>query len=387
MEKRVAIAGDLSFLSLGEIFQLLGSNQSTGVLRVISLYADEPGTIFFKNGSPHDASCGGLKGLDAIYALFGWTKGEYEFTIESVENKDAIKKSQMEIILEGSKMLDDGLIEELGILNKQTPGYVEKSGTLPVIRGPLVDYMYVVDEEDFSNAETIIKQGKHGNWNWVVLDGVVEIRKETPSGQIPINRVGLGAFVGSIAGLLLQSNVRSATVVSVGNVQLGVLDSQRLAMEYSCLTSDFKEIIISLDKRIKQVTNRTVEVMSKKKNTFSELIKDKKIFIRQGDNEDCAYTIDQGSAYIVKGTDQEPFLLNTLEEGDFIGNIPFFHFGHEPNGANVYVTDDFTVNPLNREQIQSEFDRLSLTFKNMIRNSSNILAATTKTISDFKIQK
>jgi CRP-like cAMP-binding protein len=194
----------------------------------------------------------------------------------------------------------------------------------------------------------------------------------------------MGSFVGSIAGLLLQSNVRSATVVSIGRAQLGVLDSQRLAMEYTRLSSNFKEIILSLDNRIKQITNRTVEVFSGKKKDVKEVIKGKKVFIKQGDKEDGIYSIDQGNAYVVRSTKRGLFLLCTLEEGDFIGDVPFLRFGHEPNSASIYVTEDFAINQRNRGELENEYEQLSVTFKNMIKNSSGFLSATTKMLCDFK---
>ncbi len=387
MDKKAVIAGNLSFLSLAEVFQLLGGNKNTGILSINSIYSEKPGLIYFQDGKAVDAVCGTLAGLDAIYALFGWTEGEFEFSKEDITNKDIIKTSQMEIILEGTKMLDEGRVEELGAValeDRSSERTSKESGTIPVIKGPLVDYMYVVDEEDFEDNATIIKQGKHGNWNWVVLDGIVEIRKETPNGQVPIIRVGMGSFVGSIAGLLLQSNVRSATVVSIGRAQLGVLDSQRLSMEYTRLSSNFKEIILSLDNRIKQITNKTVEVFSRKKKDVKEIIKGKKVFIKQGDKEDGIYSIDQGYAYVVRSTKRGLFLLCTLEEGDFIGDVPFLRFGHEPNSASVYVTENFAINQRNRGELENEYEQLSVTFKNMIKNSSGFLSATTKILCDLK---
>ena len=88
-------------------------------------------------------------------------------------------------------------------------------------------YLYVVDEEDFFDGEHIVEEGKHGSWIWVILEGVVDIVKEMDSGTIPIVRIGDGSFIGSMASFLLQGHIRTATAIAVGNVQLGVLDSQR----------------------------------------------------------------------------------------------------------------------------------------------------------------
>ena len=108
------LAGNLDFLSLGDILQLLGSNSSTGILRIRSKYAQEPGLIYFINGNPVNALAGSLTGLDAVNALFGWVDGEFEFSEENIRRKNVIKKSRMQIILDCLSMLDDGQIERLG---------------------------------------------------------------------------------------------------------------------------------------------------------------------------------------------------------------------------------------------------------------------------------
>ncbi len=107
------LAGNLNFLSLGDILQLLGSNASTGVLRITSRYAQDLGLIYFHNGNPVNASVGSLAGVDAVNSLFGWLEGEFEFIEEKVDGENVIKKSRMQIILDCLRMLDDGQIEQL----------------------------------------------------------------------------------------------------------------------------------------------------------------------------------------------------------------------------------------------------------------------------------
>jgi hypothetical protein len=99
MRDNVVLAGNLKFLALGDIMQLLGANSSTGVLRLISRYATEPGFIYFENGNPTNASCGNKMGLEAVYSLFGWTDGEFEFSKENISSQRVITKSRMGIIL------------------------------------------------------------------------------------------------------------------------------------------------------------------------------------------------------------------------------------------------------------------------------------------------
>ena len=114
MNKNTALEGNLNFLSLGDIMQLLGSNGSSGILRIHSPHMPEPGIIYFENGNPVNASDGTLAGLDGLYALFGWTEGEFEFSQERISVEKVINRSRMGIILDSLKMLDDGEIVRLG---------------------------------------------------------------------------------------------------------------------------------------------------------------------------------------------------------------------------------------------------------------------------------
>jgi hypothetical protein len=317
----VVLAGSLDFLNLGEVLQLLGSNGSTGILCITSKYARSPGLIYLLNGNPVNASADSLSGLEAVYSLFGWIEGDFEFTRDQVKTEKVIKKSRMEIILDSLSMLDDGVIKKLGPVTfekiSDVPG---KTATLPIIKGPLVDYIYVVDEEEFTDGQEIVREGKHGNWIWVILEGIVEIIKETAHGPVTILRIGEGAFIGSIGLFLMGGGVRSATAVANGNVQLGVLDSQRLSVDFSCLSHEFR-----------------------------------------------------GLAF----TDNNHVILANLCKGDVFGYVPFFDTGHEPFSASVYGSNDLKVRTVNPEDLQNEYNHLSSTFKNIVENVVTCISVTT----------
>lgn len=385
MRDNVVLAGSLTFLALGDIMQLLGANSSTGILRLISRYAAEPGFIYFENGNPVNASCGSALGLDAVYSLFGWTDGEFEFTKENIFSQRVITKSRMGIILEGLKMVDDGQIKKVG------PGAVSRKAatntdSVPIVKGPLVDYMYVADEEDFFDGEYIVEEGKHGSWIWVILEGVVDIVRETPQGPMPIVRLGDGSFIGSLSSFLIQGHIRTATALAVGNVQLGVLDSQRLAQEFASLTPEFRGFLISLDKRLKQLNERALELRQNKLD-LSEFIDNKKPVIKQNSAEEELYIIREGSASIVRHEENSRVPLAQLFKGDFFGHAAFIDCGHEPDFASVMASKDLKVRKVDMAQFQKEYNQLSTTFKNFIDNVSTCISVSTKVIcSTYKKQ-
>ncbi len=377
------LSGNLKFLNLGEIIQLLGSNSSTGVLRIKSKYAQQPGLIYIVNGNPVDGSTGSVTGLDAVNALFGWLDGEFDFSEESVAKKNVIKKSRMEIMLDGLSLLDDGHIEILGpVTYDKKSKDPSKEPTLPIIRGPLVDYMYVVDEEEVYDGSKITAEGKHGSWFWVILEGTGDIYKETPEGPLTILRIGEGAFVGSIASFLVSGSVRSATIKAVGDVQLGVLDSQRLSIDCSKMSPDFKTFVISLDKRLKQVMDRAVDIQLKKVS-IEEFIKGKKPVMKQDESHEKLFMITAGEACIVRKANHGYVPLATLEKRDFYGHVPFLDMGQEPFSSMVLGSKDLKVREIDPKIFQNEHNQLSSTFKNIIEHLATRISAATIIASDF----
>ncbi len=378
MNNKIVLAGNLEFLSLADIFQLLGANVSSGILRIMSRFSPEPGIVYFTKGNPINGSIGNLRGLDAVYSFFGWTRGEFEFTQESVNVARVIKKSRMEIILNGLKMLDDGLIENFGadrVQKKILRGSQKKESAKTVIRGPLVDYMHVVDEEEFYDGERIVEEGKHGNWIWVILEGRVDIVKESAKGPLTVLKIGDGAFVGSLDSLMTRGSKRSASAIARGNVQLGVLDSQRLSREYTAMSPQLKNLMTSLDRRLKRLTNRYVETYIAPDIPECRL-KNVRQLLKQGQTEKNLFKITNGTAFIARQTDHEMMLFSELGNGDYFGHIPFIDMGHEPFSASVFASQDLKTSRVDVEKLQQEYEQLSLTFRNIVANVGTCISAT-----------
>jgi len=381
-----ALSGNLKFLSLGDVLQFLGSNASTGVLRITSKYVQDQGVIYFVNGNPVNAQVGPLMGLDAVNSLFGWTDGEFEFSEEDVTAEVVIKKSRMEIILDGLSMLDDGQIEKVGPLSfeEKLLDVSGKTSTLPVIRGPLVDYMYVVDEEEAYAGTNIVKEGKHGSWFWVILGGVAEVYRETPKGPLEMLRIGEGAFIGSIASLLLlEGNVRSTTIVAVENVQLGVIDFRRLSVDFLRMSNELRNLTISIDRRLRQISDMVVNLYLKKVRV-DDYIEGKKQLIQQGESEENLFTIQEGDASIVRHTENGYVPLANLYAGDFFGHVPFLEIGQEPYSASVFGSEDLDTIKLDADILKKEFDQLSPTFRHLIEFLAITVSATTLVASDIQ---
>ena len=384
MAGSVVFAGDLSFLNLGELLQLLGTSSGTGIVQINSNYASQQGLIYIDNGNPINAANGSKTGIDALFSLFGWKDGQFEFIQEAVTCEKAIKKSRMEIILDGLRMLDEGQVEVLGPAagGSKPSEPVTKSGSLPLLKGPLVDYSYVVDEEGFYDGDEIVHEGNHGNWIWVVLEGVAEITKDTPKGILKLLRIGDGAFLGSIASLLKGDNVRSATAIADGNVQLGMLDAQLMTSELANCSLEYREFVESLDERLKRVTNMTVEIYSGGQK-LAGLIQGKKTLIKQGQDENRLFRIRSGDAYVARETDVGFVPVAHLKAGDFFGHIPFLDMGQEPFSASVFASKDLKISTLDPKALQEDHAKLSSTLQNILAHLATCISVTTLIATDY----
>ena len=294
----------------------------------------------------------------------------------------------MEIILDGLRLLDEGKIAKLGQAKsaKQQPESSVTSGKLPLIKGPLVDYSYIVDEEGFYDGDEIVQEGNHGDWIWVILEGTAEIIKQTERGSIQLLRIGDGAFLGSVSALIAGGRVRSATVKAVGNVQLGMLDSQLLANELANVSADFKNLLTSIDSRLRQVIEMAVKIKDGN-NDLEEFIHGKKQLIKQGQSEERLFTIKGGEVIIARQTESGYVPLARLEKGDFFGRIPFLDMGHEPYSAAVFSSDDLKLATVDSEKLRSEHQGLSSTIKNIIEHLATSVSVTTLVTCDYQKEK
>lgn len=382
MNPKVVLKGSLAFLGLAELLQQLGGGGSTGVLKIISDWTETPGYIYLKNGSPVDAEYGKINGIDALNGFFGWREAGFEFMEEDVSREVVIKKGRMELILDGLRMVDEGLIPILGGDDNSEDKTSFGPNQLPVLKGPVVDYVYVVDEEVFEDGYEVVAQNRFGNWFWVILEGMVEVVRILPEGPAPILRLGEGSFIGSIVSFLREGNTRSASIYAVGRVQLGVIDSELVAREYSALSDIFQNVLISLDKRMKQLTDICAALaMDQSAPVVSRC--NGKLFIDKELNEEKVCFIKRGQAFVyTKVRDQHLHLL-TLEAGDLVGQISFLNSAHEPYCAQVYVSENIDVQPLDLDHVQQQYDALSRTLKNMIHNITNSISVTTGRIHDL----
>ena len=385
MGGKAVLTGNLKFTSLADLFQIIGGNNSTGTLRITSQYVPYPGIIHFVKGNPVHASNGSLQGVEAVYSIFGRTEGNFEFTEEKITAAHSMKKNRMEIVLDALWMLDDGVIEKVGptsadelLSKKGTKSADGQKRDLPIIKGPAIDFLYILDEEEYPDGKTVVKEGSHGKWIWVILEGAVQITRETARGPLTIAKLGEGCFIGSFTSLLFQEYARSATVTAMGDLRLGLLDTQRLAGEFYALPADFRNTLSSLDRRLKGITDRAVDLSMRKQDSLVLPAKGLEVIVEMGSKKDQLYRITEGQAYVIGKTSKGTLPLLALQKDDVFGNFPFMDMGQEPRNALVAATQDLKTVVLNAEDLHTSYDHLSETFKGMIFNICTCVSITTK---------
>jgi CRP-like cAMP-binding protein len=392
MKGKPILKGELGFLGLPDLLQIVGQSNKTGTLRITSKHAPKAGLIFFIYGNPVNAISGKLNGLDAIYSLFGWTEGNFELHEEEVRVEQVVDKSIIQIILDGLRMLDEGSVKTIGpSIKEKKPalGTKDREDKKPalrtqdreedffVVKGPQVDYVYIVDEEHFSDGAEIFKEGAHGNWIWVILGGMVEISKNTKKGPMTVVRLGEGCFLGTFGCLSHGLNRRSATVTAIGKVSLGLLDSEHLSRDFASISPDFKSLLLSLDNRLRKITDRTVDLFLKKQE-IDGFIEGENLIPEQGALAENAFYIKKGEVYVTKRTSSGDLPLMTLEKNDVFGYVPFMNISPELPFTSLLGSNELELGNFDPKILKKEYDQLPGTLKNLIYYVSSNVSATTK---------
>jgi DNA-binding response OmpR family regulator len=121
------LAGKLSQMGLPDIIQFLNMNKKEGELKVTG--DGVSGVLYIKDGEIYNVVLGNIEKEKALYRLFGWADGEFEFVSCPVQVLRKIHSSSSGLLMEGMRQLDE--------LKKNTPFYPDRRSlvTLTVDEG------------------------------------------------------------------------------------------------------------------------------------------------------------------------------------------------------------------------------------------------------------
>ena len=99
--------GDLGSIGVSALLTMFEMERKTGRL---VLKGAEKGRMFLREGRVLAASVDGdapRNGAEAVYAMFSWESGKFEFTYSDVDMEDSIQTSTTHLILEAARRVDE----------------------------------------------------------------------------------------------------------------------------------------------------------------------------------------------------------------------------------------------------------------------------------------
>ena len=108
-------------------------------------------------------------------------------------------------------------------------------------------------QETYQAGETIFKEGTYGKTVYIVSSGRVEINKVARGKKVVVETLGPGALFGMMT-FIDPSSPRSATAVALEDTGLDIVDKNFLDKEFNQITSDFRQLLVTLVRRLNKTT-------------------------------------------------------------------------------------------------------------------------------------
>jgi CRP-like cAMP-binding protein len=123
--------------------------------------------------------------------------------------------------------------------------------------------------EDYEDGACIFEEGDTGRDLYIIQTGAVQIKKNTPNGQIKMAVFKKGDFFGDMA--LLQSLPRYASAYAVGETKLLILKPAGFLMKIRRDPTFAFEMLQQLSFRVKMSNDRLLEVLKRNQIPMEEI--------------------------------------------------------------------------------------------------------------------
>jgi len=108
-------------------------------------------------------------------------------------------------------------------------------------------------QESYKAGEIIFREGSHGKAVYIVSSGRVEISKTAGGRKVVVEKMGPGAIFGMMT--FIDPSARSATATAVEDTVLDIVDKNFLDKEFNQLASSFRQLLVTLVRRLKKTTD------------------------------------------------------------------------------------------------------------------------------------
>ncbi len=121
----------------------------------------------------------------------------------------------------------------------------------------------------YSDKDVIVSEGIKSNNAYVVLSGKVHVTKKVDKKTIVIGILGEGEVFGEMG--LISDSVRSANVVAMGDVVVGILGKELFENNLQALPDDFSAVLTALVTRLRLTTDMLARIGIELNNTQRQL--------------------------------------------------------------------------------------------------------------------
>jgi len=113
-----------------------------------------------------------------------------------------------------------------------------------------------IKKETYKAGDVIFEEGSHGLAVHILNSGKVEISKKVQGRKIVVEILGPGDIFGEMS--FIDHSPRSATAIALEDTVLDLVDKDFLDKEFNQIDSDFREILTTLIRRLRKITQRLV---------------------------------------------------------------------------------------------------------------------------------
>ncbi len=106
--------------------------------------------------------------------------------------------------------------------------------------------------QEFKDGDVIIREGTYGDWVCVLIKGKVQISRVVKGEKLVVDELNEGDILGEFS--FIDGEPRFATASAVGDVRIGIFNKMALDDEFNKLSKEFKEILFSIIKRLRNTT-------------------------------------------------------------------------------------------------------------------------------------